>query len=483
VSDTTKSGSALITVAGPCGTGNEALLNGQYAFLLQGFEAGGPVAIAGSFDADGAGNIAKTVGLEDINRASGPQTNLSIVSAGSSYSVGSDHRGCMTLVNSAGTTTLFRFALGSVSGTPNVAGKGRIIEFDDATGTGTRVASGEIRLQDPSSFSNAQFSGPYTFGFYGQDNAGSRFAVAGTFTSDGSSHITGGTFDQDEGGTVTSDVPITGGTYNIASNGRGTIGITAIGVTNNFAIYMINSSEAFFASTDSLTFDPIFGGEALGSAATPFTLLSLNGSAVLHLAGDSSNSGSNAVLALATADGLGNLTSFQVFQDTAGTFTSQTTTGTYAVEPNGRVTLSAAMGLNGTLVLYLSGQNQGFAVGTGAFSEIGRMEPQSGGPFNNASFSGAYFFGTETPAHPLEEVEVGTLTANGSAGTVAVTSDQANIGSGVLDPNGMFNYMFTFSPDGTGNIGPGTTAIFISSSRLVYMANTQFLPSVIVIEK
>ena len=486
VADTTKSASALITVTGPCGAGNEALLKGQYAFLLQGFDDSGPVGIAGSFDADGVGNIAKTVGLEDINRSSGPQTNLTILSAGSSYSVGSDNRGCMTLVNSAGTTTTFRFALGSITSAPGIAGKGWIEEFDDATGTGTRAAVGEIRLQDPTSFSNTQFSGPYVFGFYGQDSGGVRFAVAGTFTPDGLGAITAGAFDSDAGGTLSSNMPITSGNYSIGPNGRGTVdvGITTSGA-NHLAVYMINSSEAFFVTTDSIAVAPIFSGETQRSATVAFTNLSLSGTAVFHLSGDSSNAGHDAVLAMATADGTGNLTSLHIFQNIEGVFTTQTvTTGTYSVASNGRVILSG-VGLNPPPVLYLSAQNQGFVVGTGPFAEIGKFEQQTGGPFSNASFSGGYFFGTETPASPFNLVETGTLTANSSAATVAATSDQANDGNGVLVPNSTFNYTFAFAPDGTGNIGGSniTTTILISPSRLVYMQNTQLPPIVFIIEK
>jgi hypothetical protein len=468
VADSKQSGTAAVTVTGTCGSGNEALLNGQYAFLLQGFDSHGPVGIAGSFDADGAGNIAKLVGVEDINTAAGPQINLTILSTGSSYSIGPDHRGCMTLVNSAGMTNTYRFAVASITGTPAVATRGRIVEFDDAFGKGTRTA-GELRLQNPASFSNAQFTGPYTFGFYGQDGGGSRFSVAGTFTSNGSGAITGGTFDSDEGGGLTPNTPVDSGTYAIGSNGRGTIGITAIGVTDHFAMYLINASDAFFMSTDSLILDPIFGGEALASSAAPFTNSSLKGPAVLHLTGNSS-SGDDAILVLATADGAGNLSSFQLFQNLAGTFSTQNlTTGTYSVAANGRVTLS---GVGSTPpVIYLSGQNEGFALGTGSLSEIGRMEAQAAGPFSTASFSGTYLFGTENCGSPFVALETGIANPSGAGGTGIGTSDQAD-GGGTLLPNGQFNFTYSFSADGTGNVGPGTTAILISGNRFVYMENT-----------
>jgi len=100
--------------AGDCPTGNEGLLNGQYAFLLRGGGSPRLVAMIGSFSADGSGNI--TGGLEDLNdTASAPQTDLAVTSPASLYSVGVDKRGCLALVTSQ-VTILFRFALSSVSG-------------------------------------------------------------------------------------------------------------------------------------------------------------------------------------------------------------------------------------------------------------------------------------------------------------------------------------------------------------------------------
>src|SRR5207248_2131556 len=59
-----------------CGSGHESVLNGQFAFYFQGFDAGGPVAIAGSFSADGAGRVALLPSVEDINSSTGVQTNV-----------------------------------------------------------------------------------------------------------------------------------------------------------------------------------------------------------------------------------------------------------------------------------------------------------------------------------------------------------------------------------------------------------------------
>src|SRR5437899_1803489 len=49
----------------PTGNFSNASLNGSYAFTLSGTNAGGPFAVAGQFQANGAGTI--TGGTEDIN--------------------------------------------------------------------------------------------------------------------------------------------------------------------------------------------------------------------------------------------------------------------------------------------------------------------------------------------------------------------------------------------------------------------------------
>jgi hypothetical protein len=139
VADPSKSAGVTITVnkslSIDCPSGNESALNGQYAFLLRGGGQPGLVALAGSFTADGHGNI--TAGLEDINgNNAGAQTNLTL-GRGSLYSVGADNRGCLGVVNSRNMLSLYRLALASFSG--GVADGGRIIEFDDPTGAGTRA--------------------------------------------------------------------------------------------------------------------------------------------------------------------------------------------------------------------------------------------------------------------------------------------------------------------------------------------------------
>ena len=82
--------SVTITPANP----KNDLLNGRYAFLLQGVRAGAPWAIAGSFFADGIGNIGsvteRVLGSNDTYTLSG------------TYYIGSDGRGTITLNGAPG---------------------------------------------------------------------------------------------------------------------------------------------------------------------------------------------------------------------------------------------------------------------------------------------------------------------------------------------------------------------------------------------
>src|ERR1700682_2318912 len=177
---------SIVVNAATCGTGSELLLKGQYAFSLQGFDASGPMAIIGSFTANGTGGI--TGGTVDLNssRPNGVQSNLSITTASSSYSIGSDRRGCLTLT-AGGVTRSFRFVASLIFS--GVATGARIIEFDSTAARTTGV----IRVQYPSAFSNAQVTGNYAFGTSAGKtaaNGGGKFSAVGVLALSGTS-VTG----------------------------------------------------------------------------------------------------------------------------------------------------------------------------------------------------------------------------------------------------------------------------------------------------
>ena len=464
VKDTTKSSSASVTLttatgglACSAGSGSESLLKGQYAFLRPGYGPTPVIFAAGSFTADGTGKI--TSGEDD----SPTWTDLSISPSGSSYAVGPDHRGCVVLTNANGTELSFLFVLGSINSSNGIATNGHIIDFD-ATGSGKR-GTGSIRLQDATSFTASQFKGNYAFGMAGGG------AIAGTFNSDGISALAFNTIDAEFAGTVTSNLASTpGGNFTCCSaNGRGTLTLNSSMGLGTFAMYMINSGDVFLG-------EDIVDGEAIGiPSGTTFAQASLSGASVLRQTAQSSN-GPVVDIAVASADGKGTITVNDSVNN-AGTFTASSRALNYDVASNGRVALS---GGSTPPVLYLYGPNQGFLVGTDANMTFGILEPQTAGPFSNASFSGQYTFGTENPSASTVTMESGAVTADGK-GNAAGTSDQSSPTG--LPQNQSLNFTYSFAADGTGNVGSDTTAILISGNKLVFISNTSTNPTITVAEK
>ena len=452
---------------------NNSELNGQYAFLLSGFDAAGPVAIAGEFTADGAGHL--TNGLQDINRTSGVSTSQAFTGT---YAIGADNRGTLTI----GTAT-FAFSVGSI--TSGVAAKAHIIEFD---ATGTNVV-GVVEKQDPTAFSVAQFSGDYAFGAASAKAGGGRFGVAGRFTASGGA-LTAVVADTDDSSGVPQAVPSFTGTYTVAANGRGTITLNPPGATTpvTASFYIVSSSEAMLMSIDpqtGLTANSLFAGSVLKQVGGPFGISSLNGTDVISLEGLGSTAGTSDVqVGLLVPAGNGNYT-FSTDENNGGTITSNAlAAGTYTVAANGRVT---ATGGGHPPVIYLVSQDKGFVVGTDTSVTTGFFEPQVGTSFTNASLSGNYIFGEQAPVVSSSSLSSGIASPNGGTpGTISGTSD--NNQNGTLVAGQTFTAPYTVSSNGRTTIGtaPDTNVMYIvSSSKAVFISTkaTKTNSTVTVVEK
>ena len=480
VDDTGKSDTNPFTInaaGAACGRGRESEMAGSFAYLLKGFDANGAVAIAGSVQADGTGKI--TAGVEDINRAgTGPQTNVPIVPGGSTYSVGADGRGCMTVATAAGPTT-FRFSLDAFnSGAPT---RGNIIEFDDNTGNGTR-GSGIIRAQDTTSFANAKFANGYAFGLAGFGSSGEHVALAGTLASDGKGNITGGNFDRNDAGTLTANSSKLAGTYSIPSGsttGRGTMSATLNGTPFTFAVYMVSANEAILAGVDPISeTNQLTSGEAIASAG-PFSNATLAGSHLLRssaLSQSGSNAGARATIGVLTFDGntAGGVTG-TLYDDQAGR-TSTTTilhgAATYAVDANtGRITFTG-IGTDSP-VGYAAQTGSGitaFLVGTDEGAADGALEFQTKGSanFKSSAFTGAYSFGTSENLDYATTNESHSASFDAKKTTVAGASDTSQPRANGLLPNQAFSNAFVFNAEGVGTVGSdpavtnGTAVFFIN---------------------
>jgi len=479
--DTTKSASVSVTITAAteacADSGSEALLNGQYAFSLSGYNATGYLAVVGSITVDGGGHI--TAGEVDSNGALGVQTAVSIDTTQSFYSVGSNQLGCATIATSFGTFNT-RLALGSI--VSSVAAEGRMVEWDKPTSSTYSAATGHILQQTASSFSSG-LSGSYVF----QEGGGSpnRFGAVGVLSASGGS-LTNGEGDQNEQGTISNITGMTG-TYTAAdSNGRFTITTTApstAAVTS--AAYMVSSSRSLLVVTS--TGDALVGEVQQQTVPVGgFSNSSLNGTMVFYMVGlNGSGSGGEADIGLASATPATSSLAVTDYSDDAGTWSTPdpfTFTCTYSVASNGRMTLSGGSNCTGAPIFYLTAGNTAFMLDEGSGVEIGQVEPQvvlSGG-FTTASFSGTFYMGTLEVVNQAVNTGVAVLTVTASGytmtsdytATVGQEGDQTQTGTmGTVNSNG------TFSTSGTIN------SILISTTEFVTVDNDSSTYPTIVVGK
>jgi len=448
-------------------SGNNAVLSGSYAFRLSGFNGVGFLTVVGSFTADGTGRI--TAGEADTNGVLGAQ-NGNIVTSASSYSVGSDHRGCATLATPFG-TFVTHFALGSMSS--NIATAGRLIEWDSPSPS-AYIAAGQFLLQASSAFAGG-LSGSYVFRTIGWDPSpqGGRDVCVGVLSASGN---TFNSLEQDcnDAWTITNTAaPAVAGTYTtLDANGRGT-GIIALGESNsNITFYAVSGSQLLVVDADP---GPFASGEweqqSVPAGASGFAQASLNGNLIFSLNGLSLVGTATTVsLETANADGSSSI-AITFYEDRAGTMQiSSTLTCTYTVESNGRVTLSSdTQSCGGTPPLfYLTGLNTGFIVDAAPGVDTGSFEPQSAGPFNNASLSGNFFGGMAEVVIQSAQAEVAPLTLDGNGNITGITDISSTSGQDTGSP--FLAATYNVNSDGTFSVsssGGSVAGIIISSGKFV----------------
>lgn len=467
VTDTTKTGTATITVttaAAACTSGgSESLLNGQYAFLLKGFDNGKgtgetarqPALVGGVITVDGAGHI--TAGAIDINQNSGFTSNA--LTSGS-YHVTSDQRGCMVITTSAGTQN-YRFSLGNI--TSGVASTGHVIDFDSAG----PFTAGVLRKQDSTAFSTAQVTGNYAFGVSSVQNVascsngvcGGKFGAVGVFNL-AAGFVTGGQVDFNnnggvDGGTtsVWPSTPISinnNGSYTVTANGRGMLTFTpaAPGAAAVHAvIYVVSATDVLILGSDPQTTNSAFAGEALQQPSTPFTANPLSGAYIGYQSGLNSGA-SRASILLITVSGT-SITGTQLRMDGSGgpngTFQSQSISNVnYSVTPAGRMTLTGAGAMNPP-IFYLVSPNQIFILNANSSVDAGFFQSQTGSSFSSTSLSGTYAFGTVDPEAPAVNDNSGIAVF--TSPNVSVTVDGNNNGFQSL---GKMPASTSYSIDSTG---------------------------------
>jgi hypothetical protein len=406
---------ATLTINVTAGS-NDGEANGQYAFLVNGFDdaTGEQFAYVGSLTFNGRGEI--TSGVEDANLPSGVLENVAV---GGTYSIGTDNRGIAT-VTGGGLSTTFAFSVGSISN--GVASQISIIEFDDSTGTSGRRGSGTAFLQNSTAFNVSSINGPYALQLIGQNaNLGSRAVVIGAFTATGATGNLSGTADFNDDGNV-----MTGNTFNgtitssaaTASSGRVTLSILG---TSQVA-YIVSANQLLGMSTTDVSTQGLASGQILQQSTASFISNSLNGAAIQYDTGIGSVAGAGyAEAGSVTFNSTTGQAAFSLDTNDSGTSGTLSGAFSYSVSANGHVIVT---GTTSDLPdFWLVSANEAFVMGTGAFANAGLLQPQATGPFSVASISGNYAVGmAEAQAVTAGNVASGVANSSGS-GTLNATLD------------------------------------------------------------
>lgn len=443
--------SVTTTNSSACGApgGKEALLNGQYAMLLEGIDSSGYAnVVAGTFTADGAGNL--TGGEQDSNlHANANESNTTINSANQAYTVGADNRGCLAITTGDGNAFVYRFVLSSVNG--GIASRGKLVEFDNVG-----YSTGVMTRQDSAAFSTAAIQGNYAFGVMSPLQG--EFAAVGSFTASNGT-ISSGALDANVGGSnidysgnttyPVSSVAFTG-TDTVDANGRTTLNFTTGANQLNATCYVVSAGELDCISSDSQATAPVFLGTVVQQSGGPFSNASLNGPYVRYLTGAATAgvaSGVKVELGLVQADGNGNFSQTADANDGGSIQTGLTASGNYSVAANGRIVIPK----NEAPVLYMVSPSEVFAMGTSPNVSFGLMELQSGGPFSNSSLSGTYSFSQWAPTASPSELETGILKSDG-AGNISSYVDDAILYGGGLYPGVQATATYSLGTDGRGTL-------------------------------
>jgi hypothetical protein len=309
------SGSLQLQAAAPY---SNSSLGGSFAFGASGAGADGRFAAAGTFTADGNGNI--TNSSMDTNDAGTAQASQ--VFSGT-YSVAANGRGTATFMPVTGPAVHVNLYL-----TASATSTSFFLMDTDPPSEGTANFAGQGEGQ-VGPFSASSLNAPAAIWSQGLDSGGADVTV-GLITGDGSGGATLTTDENDNGAIRSNHLTWT---YNVAANGRVTFNA---GSANPPVIYLSGANSGYYVSSDGT----VANGVIQPQSGAPFSLASLAGAFAGSTLAPALPSVPNTSLAL-TIDSSGNVSSTE---DTSGPNGLQTSTSTdvvVVVAPNGRVTFAS----------------------------------------------------------------------------------------------------------------------------------------------
>jgi hypothetical protein len=446
---------------------SDASLHGPYAFSLFGADASGFLAAVGSFTTDGHGKI--TGGLEDENTRAGVSSNLAFTGI---YFVFDNGIGFVVL-----TFTDHSMAVWEITMVND-----QHVVFSNFDGTGLvgvgRVVTGSIDRQDVSAFNTGALKGNYVANFSGVDPATGVLKQVGAFTADGAGAITNGVLDVNNGGVPATNQPLSNATYMISSTGRGTLSFAAAGTTQTFALYAVTSTQYKIVETDT---GSAVVGELNQQEAGPFSNASLSGGYAFTMDGTSAN-GAFALGGVFTADGAGSLASGVFDENDGGVVTTafSSTSGSYAVAPNGRGTATLVLNdntgrtlnfvlypeANGSVAILDIDANSILASGA-AFSQTGSLTQSNLDGTFALNWNGTLF---ATAPHSLEFISGVLIGSGGNLGGTLRIGTLNSVGVGG-NQTATVSGPFTVAANGRGTASLVQSVILTPFTQAVYVVD------------
>ena len=427
---------------------SNATLHGPYAFSFSGITTNGFIAVAGSFTADGNGNI--TGGLQDINSGSGVFKSAAFTGT---YSLGADGRGSTSLHwQTPAQTITWQIAMASDQ-------HGFLIRFDGVSSTNAGAGSGTIDRQDTTAFNTGALSGNYVINGSGSDKSSFPLFQAGALTA-GSGNVTGGVMDVNDD-TVVETSSTLSGTYSIQSTGRGTLSLTSATTlaTQTFSIYVVNANLMNLVETDSGA-APAVVGSLNKAAANP----GLSGNYAFTMGGvDSSNLplALGGVLSSAFTGGTIDVND----NGSSGTLASVTGCTCTFSGNRGQVVLQLSDGSTLGLAAYPAADGSVILIGTGGTFAAAGAAFQQAASLSQAALSGGFalnwngtFFGVTS----LEEEDISGQLVGNNSGALTGTLDLSVFGN-LTNPNAPTTGSFSIPSGGRGILNAQSSGPFPAS--------------------
>lgn len=302
-------------------------------------------------------------------------------------------------------------------------------------------------------FTNASLKGSYTYDLAGvflvpgtQNDAYQR---DGTFVADGNGNITSGVDDLTQQSAALTTTPITG-SYSIGADGTGLLTLNVATTTIQLAITLVSNSLAYVIEFDSMASGS--GAITLQTASAFSTTPS--GTFVFYYRAQQPVLGvSTSVIGNLVVQTGGSASGNQDFVR-EGTFGSTTITGSLTASDatgKGTLTTTDSNGVTSNFFYYVidSSTLNLIEVDPGILAN-GRVELQSGGPFDNGSMKGSFVFrsGGNTPLETNGADSVGVFTADGSGNITNGSYDSVQNGT----PISVATVTGTYSMESTGRI-------------------------------